>query len=244
MTSVESSIPERAPFRRSCIIFNFSGIRPSLSIFRVNVDNRNKEEVYALLDRMTQEGLAKVENLKVYFAPVTATTEPSHGVKNFCFSRQDFARMETEFYQYAEKLGLATVPYPAPNLSGCVATLPEGFVVEPDGTLQKCWNTVGQPEFAVGNILEYEAERWLQNPGYQRWMDWSPFSRELACSKCTWLPVCMGGCPLKVVYPEVMPDGKLELECTTFKWNWKKTFALLAQRADGEALGPAKPCTS
>ena len=55
-------------------------------------------------------------------------------------------------------------------------------------------------------------------------MSWDPFSEELACSRCTWLPACMGGCPLKVVFPEAMPEGKVELECTTFKWNWKRTF--------------------
>ncbi|MFC0596206.1 hypothetical protein ACFFFP_08530 [Thermus composti] len=48
---------------------------------------------------------------------------------------------------------------------------------------------------------------------------------------------------MKVVYPEAMPGGRIELECTTFKWNWKKTFGLLAQRAEGEVASAAKPCT-
>jgi tetratricopeptide (TPR) repeat protein len=44
-------------------------------------------------------------------------------------------------------------------------------------------------------------------------------------------------------YLTPMPEGKVELECTTFKWNWKRTFALLAERA-GEAEPAPRPCTS
>lgn len=216
--------------------------KPVFVHIRVNVDVRNREGVPALLKRLAEEGLAHQENLRVYFAPVTSTAPPSHGVKGFCFTRKDFARIEPEYFTLAESLGLATLPYPSLQLGGCVAAHPEGFVVEPDGTLQKCWDTVGQPEFAVGNILEYDPLQLAENPVYQRWMSWDPFSEELACSRCTWLPACMGGCPLKVVFPEAMPEGKVELECTTFKWNWKRTFTLLAERA-GEAEPAPRPCT-
>ncbi|ULR39848.1 MULTISPECIES: radical SAM/SPASM domain-containing protein [Thermus] len=216
--------------------------KPVFVHIRVNVDVRNREGVPALLKRLAEEGLAHQENLRVYFAPVTSTAPPSHGVKGFCFTRKDFARIEPEYFTLAESLGLATLPYPSLQLGGCVAAHPEGFVVEPDGTLQKCWDTVGQPEFAVGNLLEYDPLQLAENPVYQRWMSWDPFSEELACSRCTWLPACMGGCPLKVVFPEAMPEGKVELECTTFKWNWKRTFTLLAERA-GEAEPAPRPCT-
>lgn len=216
--------------------------KPVFVHIRVNVDVRNREGVPALLKRLAEEGLAHQENLRVYFAPVTSTAPPSHGVKGFCFTRKDFARIEPEYFTLAESLGLATLPYPSLQLGGCVAAHPEGFVVEPDGTLQKCWDTVGQPEFAVGNILEYDPLQLAENPVYQRWMSWDPFSEELACSRCTWLPACMGRCPLKVVFPEAMPEGKVELECTTFKWNWKRTFTLLAERA-GEAEPAPRPCT-
>ncbi len=47
------------------------------------------------------------------------------------------------------QLPVVNLQEPAAQLEGCVAAHPEGFVVEPDGTLQKCWDTVGQPEFAV-----------------------------------------------------------------------------------------------
>jgi len=216
--------------------------KPVFVHIRINVDVRNRDGVPALLGRLAEEGLAHQENLRVYFAPVTSTAPPSHGVKGFCFTRKDFAKIEPEYFTLAESLGLATLPYPSLQLGGCVAAQPEGFVVEPNGTLQKCWDTVGQPEFAVGNILEYDPLQLAENPVYQRWMSWDPFSEEIACSRCTWLPACMGGCPLKVVFPEAMPEGKVELECTTFKWNWKRTFTLLAERA-GEAQPAPRPCT-
>jgi len=216
--------------------------QPIFVQIRINVDARNREGVPVLLKRLAEEGLAHLENIRVYFAPVTSTTPPSHGVNGFCFTPKDFAQLEPEYFSLAESLGLGTIPYPSLQLGGCIATRPEGFVVEPDGSLQKCWDTVGQPEYAVGNILEYDPSRIAENPIYQRWMSWDPFAKDLACSSCSWLPTCMGGCPLRVAFPETMPEGKLELECTTFKWNWKRTFTLLAERANGAEPIP-RSCT-
>lgn len=218
---------------------------PVEASIRVNVDDRNQAGVHALIDRLADIGLAGQPNISIYFAPVNVTTEPSHGVVSFCFTRKDFAKLEPEYYEHAVQVGLAAMPYPTLGIGSCVAAKPDGYVVEPDGTLQKCWDTVGQAQYAVGHLLQPERNP-LHEIEYARWMAWDAFDEKGACSSCSWLASCMGGCPLKVVHPEASPDGEIHLECTTFKYNSKTMLPMFADWvAQGNDLPSAgKSCES
>ncbi|MBB6097906.1 uncharacterized protein HNR42_001329 [Deinobacterium chartae] len=207
---------------------HFEGIH-GRAVIRVNVDTRNKDGVHDLLDRLKEKGLHQRKNISIYFAAVGTTTEPTHGVSGFCMSRRDFAHLEPEFYEHALRLGMSALPYPSASFSSCIAARPDGFVVQPDGSLHKCWDTVGQDQYAVGHLLRPASAEEQSN--YSRWMAWDPFNPDLACSSCSWLPSCMGGCPLKVVYPEMSPDHQIHLECTTFKYNSKTTLPMFAGHA-------------
>lgn len=226
------------------ILKNLRGFigKPSQVNIRVNVDGRNRDGVHALIDRLAAEGLAGQPNLSVYFAPVDTTTEPSHGVARFCMGRQDFARLEPDYYAHAARVGLSTIPYPQQGLGSCIAVRPGAYVVQSDGELHKCWDTVGQSQFAVGNLLD-PARNPLESPEYKRWMEWDPFRQEVGCSSCSWLASCMGGCPLKVVHPELSPDKQVHLECTTFKFNAPKMLPMFARwLAQGNKLTTHKGC--
>lgn len=200
---------------------------PTIASIRVNVDHRNNAGVHALIDRLQAAGLAGQNNISIYFAPVSVSTEPTHGVVSFCFTRRDFAKLEPEYYEHAVSVGLAAMPYPTMGIGSCIAAKPDGYVVEPDGTLHKCWDTVGQPQYAVGHLLE-PGHNPLESSEYQRWMKWDPFDEKGECSSCSWLASCMGGCPLKTVHPEMSPDQQVHLECTTFKYNAKTMLPLYA----------------
>lgn len=205
----------------------FIGRAANLSI-RVNVDGRNRDGVHALIDRLAAAGLGDQPNISMYFAPVGSTTEPSHGVAQFCMTRKGFAAEEPEYYEHAARLKLAAVPYPGIGGGSCIAARPEAYVVQADGELHKCWDTVGQSQFAVGHLLD-PANNPLDNSEYQRWMSWEPFDPSLGCRTCAWLPSCMGGCPLKAVHPELSPDGKVHLECTTYKFNVDRMLPLFVE---------------
>ena len=85
-------------------------------------------------------------------------------------------------------------------------------------------------EFEDRDPLEHSIE-------YQRWLNWDPFDGSYECTSCSWLPTCMGGCPLKTIHPEMMPDEKVQLECTPLKFNWKKTLKMLVEKKTKGASG-------
>jgi len=224
---------------------HFAQVEASATI-RVNVDERNEQGVFALIDRLCAAGLSGHENISIYFAAITSTTAPSQNVHHHCMSRRSFSKKEVEYYDYAVASGLAAMPFPTQNYAGCIAIQPEQYVVQADGELHKCWNTVGQKQYAVGNILDP-----LRNPvssaNYQRWMKYDVFDGKLACTTCTWAPSCMGGCPYHAVYHEqtAAPDAEVYLECTTFKYNFRDMLPRFAAylESGNEAKGPKSLCS-
>lgn len=219
--------------------------KPSEVSIRVNVDERNKDAVFHLMDVLVDEGLAGHDNINVYFAVVTSTTAPSQNVAGFCLTHRTFADIEVEYIRYAMARGLATAPFPQLNFVGCIAIRPEEYVIQADGEVHKCWNTVGQPQYSLGNILDPDRNP-LHAPAYQRWMNYDAFDGKLACTTCTWLPTCMGGCPYHSVYQDQKPDQEVYLECTSFKFNHKKTLPLYFAEAAKAGTAPrgTNLCTS
>ncbi|MEM4847873.1 MAG: SPASM domain-containing protein [Thermosphaera sp.] len=204
---------------------HFIGRSTYVSI-RVNVDERNRDGVHALIDRLATAGLAGHENINMYFAAVSSTTAPSQSVIHHCLTRKGFSQLEIDYLQYAMARGLAHAPFPTHKFAGCIAIRPEEYVIQADGELHKCWDTVGQSQYAVGHLLDPQRNP-LKSPEYTRWLAYDPFDSSLACRTCTWLPTCMGGCPYHAVHPAKPGEG-IYLECSTFKYNFKTTLPMFA----------------
>lgn len=78
------------------------------------------------------------------------------------------------------------------DLSGCSASKPHNLVFGADGLLYPCAETVGFPDYSIGNYLHgllLNEEKW------KRW------KRDIAvnekCSRCNIAPLCGGGCVLQ-----------------------------------------------
>lgn len=92
--------------------------------------------------------------------------------------------------------------------------------MEPSGTVQSCWNAVGIEKYRIGTLCQGELK--LEN-NYFRWQGWTPFRDE--CTECSILPLCMGGCPYKSLYPEEV--GSIEHNsCTYWKFNLERMLKL------------------
>lgn len=85
--------------------------------------------------------------------------------------------------------------FPYPRTSVCAALANNSVVIGADGATYRCGVQVGENNRAVGNIREsspsqkkYQDEKW--------WREYDP-TNNITCSKCSFLPICWGGCPKK-----------------------------------------------
>ncbi|HPJ29789.1 MAG TPA: TIGR04463 family radical SAM/SPASM RiPP maturase [Methanothrix sp.] len=196
----------------------------ALSI-RVNIDSRNAEGVRRLIDQMAEMGFGNRKNLKLYFAPVEATTEACHGIADICMLKGEYGSLERDLYSSGFDLGLTVLPYPPRFRSSCGAVRPRGLVVLPNGDVHKCWHSVGSEERRVGTIFDLDSLN--HNPTLKEWLFWNPF-QDPRCKECKILPNCAGGCAYKFLYPDDAKGEGSALPCISWRYNINEMLILRA----------------
>lgn len=193
---------------------------PNLRIaIRVNIDDRNRDDIRELLAHLAELGLGHRNNIKAYFAPVEAMTEGCHEVEETCLSKSRYGELEAELYQYGYSLGLTNLPYPPRFHGTCAAVKPKGFVLLPTGDIHKCWDTVSWPDKKVGTLFDLDAL--AKSELHQKWLNWTPFDNE-TCNNCKLLPNCAGACAYKFVHADMTRGEAAVLPCPSWKYNIKE----------------------
>ena len=108
--------------------------------------------------------------------------------------------------------------YPSNNFSECAIRNKMTLTIGPEGEVYKCWEIVGNKDYIVGHIKHDEfiiTNQKLLN----RYLYGSDPIESSVCSKCSFLPICMGGCPHNRIENEF--NNKKNDLCTI----WKKDLA-------------------
>jgi uncharacterized protein len=92
--------------------------------------------------------------------------------------------------------------YPFPKSSVCAALASDSVVVGAEGDLYRCGLQVGEQHRAVGHLpqptrISLPLLETASHPSDQTW--WAQFDPTTlsTCSRCSFLPICWGGCPKK-----------------------------------------------
>lgn len=180
---------------------------------RCNVDRSNVGQTRELVDVLTKMKLQEKVNL--YFAPVHDSFNVKSAVcKNYgkgcreIYSFKEFAPIEIELSAYAENNGFRIDDPPTRRFNSCAADSMNSFVVEPDGSLYKCWEHVGMKEESIGSLTDGI----ILNRTALKWYNYDPFTINM-CKKCKILPVCMGWCPVRLL------EDQSQRSCQTMRFN-------------------------
>jgi uncharacterized protein len=93
------------------------------------------------------------------------------------------------------------------------------IVIDPEGNLYKCWDTVGVKQHIVGDIFTG-----LYNNAV---MDiWNSYKIPDKCKECNYLPICLGGCIRECVQNKTpsCPQDLMYYKDVLINYyeNWKK----------------------
>lgn len=154
---------------------------PTVDI-RLSFDLGNCDDIIEFLDELATFGDVARINLSLGFITDTFV---------FGGDKNDpvVASKALEFWAKAKRLGFTI---PETQFSGplCVATAKHSAVLLPDGGLQKCFATAGRPEYNFSTV-KVLPKGYAKDHHFEQWkrMD------ECVAEKCSYLPVCGGGCP-------------------------------------------------
>lgn len=178
---------------------------------RINIDHRNASAINTLLDELKKLGFDQKKNVSIYFGQVIQYSNSCPDISGHCMHTADFSEFMLSAYKYAMDLGFKIGNYPIRPIGTCGAVSNNSFVVEPNGNIQNCWNTIGDDVLKTG-VLTDKGIEWTKNRA--KWLGWSTFTDN--CQDCSVLPICMGDCPYKSIYKDKVFDS----DSNSCKW-WK-----------------------
>lgn len=157
---------------------------------RVNVDKKNMSGLQTLISYFIDEK-KWINKVNYYFAPVDNSTDACQANLKTCYTPLEFGQLNSELlreiYRKGDFKNIKSL-YPKSACISCGGITRNFYVVDPQGYLYKCWDTVGIIENNVGNVktgvkLNAENLRWLSLDAPEE------------CKQCKSLPICQSGCP-------------------------------------------------
>jgi len=184
---------------------------PNLQInIRVNVTKKNAVEYVELYDFLASHYQGKK---RIYITPSLVMNRTND--KTICdlFNHNEFIKFSLDLWQN-NKIVTSWLRYQDVKYE-CSIRNKNAFSIDPEGYLYKCWEHLGNKEYIIGkldkdgNITEIN-QKVLNRNLYGA----DPLSNQ-QCQKCSYLPMCDGGCPIQRIQNE-FDSGCNEL-CTTYK---------------------------
>ncbi|AOK91350.1 radical SAM protein [Paenibacillus jamilae] len=156
-------------------------------VLRSNVDHRNVGSFDEYIEYLGKQDFK--HKVDIYFSPTTDYDTGGCSSSGGCFANKEFSGIILELYSKALNNGLHISYYPKYEPVICAAISKNAMVIQPDGWIQKCWDTVGNPKHAIGHISDVaKAKR-----DKDKWMEFTPYTVP-KCRSCSVLPLCGGGC--------------------------------------------------
>ncbi len=198
-------------------------------VIRVNVDKKNHMYIQELKDYLKEKGILRFADMDLSIVDALAPSNTDYGSE--CLSNEEFSNLNFDFLvqNFQEN---HVFPEP-PRGSTCGAISQNGYIIGPDGSIYKCWSEIGNQSKITGHIGNSEDV----TPIYYDWLSFNIFDYE-ECSKCVFLPMCMGACPDKL---RKMGDGN---SCTRWKYNFDEMILMyyLSTKANKEHKNGQRTC--
>lgn len=185
---------------------NLKGVFNDKISLRINTDKTNIGDVQSVIS------VLKSEDLEQFVFPYLAKIEDTNGCcdESSCYNQSEFAGIDFHFRQYNNILNDG---YPMLRRNFCGADSVSACVIDADGLIYKCWSDIGMHDRNVGNINEIDNE--FNHKLLLEYMLFDP-TKDNECSKCKYLPLCMGGCPIQRLQSNAVQCDRIKYSLDRF----------------------------
>lgn len=157
---------------------------------RLNIDKKNIRKVQRFFPVLEQYQVQ--DKVSVYYGTIYSATDACKGYEADCLDIDALGALMLELHKDAldKDQKYISFPFPLAILGGCGAMKPNYYIVDPQGFLHKCLNTLGTDLENIGHV----SNPIRMTPSLAWWLTWDPV-KEKDCRECQALPLCGGGCP-------------------------------------------------
>ncbi len=181
---------------------------------RVNLTLANAEE-YPILYKWLVDRFGQRSNISIAPAFVLDRSAMTTGsVKSSTlFTHKERSKYILELAN--KNLDSPFLHFPKPFFSECAIRNANAISFDPEGYAYKCWEKIGDKDYAVWKLSPEGHLENINTKLLNRLMYGADPIDDHICSKCRYLPICGGGCPLQRM--ENNFEGKNNTLCTFYK---------------------------
>ena len=180
---------------------------------RFNIDKLNFNSILVAAEDLLKH-IEKKRKVSFYIAPLYEFKDA--GYNKALISTNEIADYYCRFIDklksigYIEGYNYFDIGYSSLN---CYASSLNGIVIDPKGDICKCQHCAGVHDQNIGNVRS----GLVFNDVYAKWCS---LNLSIECMKCSYLPVCQGGCLSNDIYRETS-FGKCPLDRYVLKYKLK-----------------------
>jgi uncharacterized protein len=190
-----------------------NNLAPEINIvIRVNLTLENAHE-YVDLVKFYIERFKGRKNMGIAPAFVFDRGASSCDTCNNLFNR----KKSSEFILDLAHKGIDStfIRYPQRFFHECAIRNDVAISFDPEGYAYKCWEVIGNKEYAIGKLNEDGALTNINERILNRQLFGADALDDPTCSQCKYLPICNGGCPIQRI--ENKYENKHNDNCTFYK---------------------------
>ncbi len=164
-------------------------------IIRINIDNNNKTQFAKIHKFLFDKFHDYWDQIIIYPGFITEYSLTCKSISDDCsynLSNKEKANFVLDLYNNNEIK--VTDFLPKKNLHSCMARTKNSFAIGPKGYIYKCATTVGERDFAIGNVND--SKYFTQTKVLNEFLYEEDYLDDLNCKNCNLFMVCDGGCPL------------------------------------------------
>ena len=198
--------------------------RATVINIRVNIDKTNEDNFYQLYTILHERyPKARISPSFVF------TKDTGCQIASNCIIGKDekFNFHYGLYKNYDTPLNI----YPQLKSKECIARHAYSFVVGANGDLFKCFDHIGNTEYAIGNINNDSFNSAL----YNRYIVGADPLDDPKCIKCKIFPICSGGCPMLRLENEKLGEDKYDL-CVLMKDSEEKFLSLHLEQKSKQSV--------
>lgn len=181
-------------------------------IIRVNLTHDNAHEYEQLL-RLCLTRFKGRKNIGLAPAFVLDRGKSGSSMKKCLFQHEDRSKFILELA--SKGIDSPYVHYPSPFYNECAIRNNVAISFDPKGFAYKCWEMIGNQEYSIGQLDNNGKLVNINEKILNRQLYGADPIEDPICSKCKYLPICNGGCPIQRLENEF--EGCNNCTCTPHK---------------------------
>ena len=166
-------------------------------IFRINLTKHNAHEYLELYSFLIERFKDfKNKGIAPAFVMDRGGNMSMSNQQDVCFTSNEMASFVLNLYK---KHGIHSpfLSYPSKYFLECAIRNVVSISFDPEGFAYKCWELIGNKKYAIGKLDKNGMLTSVNEKLLNRFMYGADPLDDPKCSKCIYLPICNGGCPIQ-----------------------------------------------